>query len=117
MSNQDQLYVKLEGHEDLNRELYSVNQIVENIEEATELLDEIRGIKSKTIQNIRENVLELNQRIEDIHGEMPNVEDQNFSADISPDAVQEQEAEEIDESVNQLHNQLETLKSELEELE
>lgn len=118
MPDQDQLYVKLEGHEDLRQELHSINHIVKNIEEASELLDEIRDIKGKTIQNIQENILELNQRIENIHGEMPNVEDQGFSAVISPNKEQQQqEAGEIDESVNQLHNQLETLKSELQELD
>jgi uncharacterized coiled-coil DUF342 family protein len=118
MPDQDQLYVKLEGHEDLRQELHSINHIVKNIEEASELLDEIRDIKGKTIQNIQENILELNQRIENIHGEMPNVEDKSLSADISPNKEkQQQEAEEIDESVNQLHNQLETLKSELQELD
>jgi uncharacterized coiled-coil DUF342 family protein len=118
MPDQDQLYVKLEGHEDLRQELHSINHIVKNIEEASELLDEIRDIKGKTIQNIQENILELNQRIENIHGEMPNVDDQSLSADISPNKEQQQqEAEEIDQSVNQLHNQLETLKSELQELD
>jgi|APHM01.1.fsa_nt_gi hypothetical protein len=117
MPEQDQLYVKLEGHEDLRQELHSINHIVKNIEEASQLLDEVREIKGKTIQNIQENILELNQRIENIHGEMPNVDDQNFSADISPNKETQEEKEEIDQSVNQLHDQLETLKSELQELD
>lgn len=115
MSEQDQLYVKIEGHEDLLQELNSVNHIVKNIEEAEEVLDELRQLKHKTIQNIQENVLELNQRIENIHTEMPNVEEDGLAADISPSGMQEEP--EIDQSVNQLHDQLQTLKSELQELE
>ncbi|MFB6099943.1 MAG: hypothetical protein ABEK16_01590 [Candidatus Nanohalobium sp.] len=115
MSEQDQLYVKIEGHEDLLQELNSVNHIVKNIEEAEEVLDDLRQLKHKTIQNIQENVLELNQRIENIHTEMPNVEDGGMAADISPNGSQEEP--EIDQSVNQLHDQLQTLKSELQELE
>jgi DNA repair exonuclease SbcCD ATPase subunit len=115
MPEKDQLYVKIEGHEDLLQELNSVNELVQNIEEADEVLDQIRELKQKTIQNIRENVMELNQRIENIHREMPRVNDQELSsADISPDQA---ENAQIDESVNQLHDQLETLKNELEELD
>jgi len=117
MPERDQLYVKLEGHQDLQQELHSINHIVQNIEQAEDLLDEVRKIKEKTIQNIQENILELNQRIENINNEMPNVEDQEFSADISPQTNNETQNEEIDQSVNQLHNQLETLKNELNELD
>jgi len=122
MSEKDQLYVKIEGHEDLLQELNSVNNLVRNIEQADEVLDEIRELKQKTIQNIRENVMELNQRIENVHREMPRVEEDGLAADISPenesiDTNRTQSNAEIDESVNQLHNQLQTLKDELEELE
>ncbi len=116
MSEQDQLYVKIEGHEDLLQELNSVNHIVKNIEEAEEVLDDLRELKHKTIQNIQENVLELNQRIENIHTEMPSVEEDGMAADISPNSDAEENVE-IDRSVNQLHDQLQTLKSELQELE
>ena len=115
MPDQDQLYVKLEGHKDLRQELHTINHLVQNVQEASHLLDEIRGIKQKTIQNIEENIIELNKRIENIYGDMPNVEDQELSADVSPD--QPEETEQIDQSVNQLHDQLETLKSELQELD
>jgi DNA repair exonuclease SbcCD ATPase subunit len=122
MPEKDQLYVKIEGHEDLLQELNSVNQLVQNIEEADEVLDQIRELKQKTIQNIRENVMELNQRIENVHREMPRVEE-GGAANVAPKTDLEApddpapRNEEIDESVNQLHNQLETLKDELEELE
>ncbi|QGA80080.1 hypothetical protein [Candidatus Nanohalobium constans] len=120
MPDQDQLYVKLEGHEDLRQELHSINHIVKNVEEASQVLEEIRSVKQKTIQNIQENILELNQRIENIHSEMPNVEDQELSADISPSQNSSDgnsETGEIDQSVNQLHDQLQTLKDELQELD
>jgi DNA repair exonuclease SbcCD ATPase subunit len=116
MSEKDQLYVKIEGHQDLLQELKSVDRLVRNIEEADEVLEQTRGLKMKTIENIRQNVSELNDRIESIHTEMPQLGDEELAADISPGQDQEQEPE-IDESVNELHNQLETLKSELEELE
>ncbi|MEF8880669.1 MAG: hypothetical protein V5A72_02470 [Candidatus Nanohaloarchaea archaeon] len=115
MPEKDQLYVKIEGHEDLLKELNSINNIIRNIEEADTVLTDLRQLKRKTIQNIRENVSELNQRIENIHQDIPQLEDEEFAADISPE---EQQVEpEIDESVSELHNQLETLKSELQELE
>jgi DNA repair exonuclease SbcCD ATPase subunit len=119
MSEKDQLYVKIEGHEELLQELNSVNNLVRNIEQADEVLDEIRDLKQKTIQNIRENVMELNQRIENVHREMPRVEEDGLAADISPETGEPgvQQDTEIDESVNQLHNQLQTLKNELEEIE
>lgn len=115
MPEKDQLYVKIEGHQDLLQELNSVDRLVKNIEEADEVLDEIRGLKRKTIENIRQNVMELNDRIENIHTEMPQLDEQELAADISPDQDQEKDTE-IDESVNELHEQLETLKTELEEL-
>jgi len=116
MSDQEQLYVKLDGHEDLRQELHSINHIVKNIEEASDVLDEVRQVKHKTIQNIQENILELNQRIENIYGEMPSVEEREMAADVSMDKEMQEETQ-IDESVNDLHEQLQTLKSELNELE
>jgi prefoldin subunit 5 len=114
MPEQDQLYVKIEGHEKLVQELNTINGIIKNIEEADEVLGNLRDLKKKTIKNMEENIVELNERIENIHQGMPHLEEQEMAADVSPE--QEQEPE-IDESVNQLHNQLETLKDELQELE
>ena len=114
MADQDQLYVKIEGHEELVQELNTINGIIKNIEEADEVLGDLRELKQKTINNIKENIVELNERIDNIHNGMPHLEEQEMAADISPQQDQEPE---IDESVNELHNQLETLKDELQELE
>jgi uncharacterized coiled-coil DUF342 family protein len=116
MPEKDQLYVKIEGHQDLLQELNSVDHLVKNIEEAEEVLDDIRGLKRKTIENIRQNVMELNDRIKNIHEEMPHPEEEGLK-DISPSQEANNQDTEIDESVNELHDQLETLKTELQELE
>mgnify|MGYP002761486801 CR=1 FL=1 len=117
MPDQEQLYVKLEGHDDLRQELRSINHVINNIEEASDVLDDIRQVKHKTIQNIQENILELNQRIENIYGQIPAVEDQKIPADTNKETEIQEQNNEIDESVNELHDQLKTLKDELHQIE
>jgi|AntDeeMinimDraft_5_1070356.scaffolds.fasta_scaffold00112_43 hypothetical protein len=114
-SEQDQLYVRIEGYKILLQDLEAIRQIIDNIHEASEVLAQVRSVKEKSIDTIYENVDRLNEKLEDVEMEMPEVEDGASQVEYS-EAARTAESGQIDDSVQELHTELETLQDELSDL-
>lgn len=113
-SEQDQLYVRVEGYKILLQDLEAIRQIINNIHEASEVLSQVRDVKEKSIDTIYENIDRLNEKLEDVEMEMPEVEGTTTQIEYS-EAAQAQPGQ-IDDSVQELHSELETLQDELSDL-
>lgn len=110
----DQLYVRVDGYKILLQDLEAVRQIVNNINEATQVLRQIRQVKEKTIDTVYENLDHMNDKLEDVRMEMPEIEE--GQADVSVNLPDKGHEVEIDESVEELHSELESLQSELSDI-
>jgi len=115
-SEQDQLYVRIEGYKILLQDLEAIRQIIDNIHEASEVLAQVRDVKEKSIDTIYENVDRLNDKLEDVEMEMPEVEENGGSQVEYSEAVSQSDSGQIDDSVQELHSELETLQDELSDL-
>lgn len=114
-SEQDQLYVRVDGYKVLLQDLEAINQIIDNIQEASQVLEQVRIVKEKSIDTIYENIDRLNDKLEDLEVEMPEVEPgEQISIEGEPEPDPEQER--IDDSVSELHSELENLQDELSDL-
>jgi vacuolar-type H+-ATPase subunit I/STV1 len=110
----DQLYVRVDGYKVLLQDLEAIRQIIDNIKEAEEVLEQVRIVKEKSIDTIYENVDRLNDKLEDVEVEMPEVEP---GQQVSVQQVEQHEqVDHIDDSVNELHSELENLQDELSDL-
>ncbi|PSG98801.1 MAG: hypothetical protein BRC29_01585 [Nanohaloarchaea archaeon SW_7_43_1] len=109
----DQLYVRVDGYKVLLQDLEAIRQIIDNIKEAEEVLEQVRIVKEKSIDTIYENVDRLNDKLEDVEVEMPEVEP---GEQTSVEVEQHQQVDHIDDSVNELHSELENLQNELSDL-
>ncbi|MFB6144306.1 MAG: hypothetical protein ABEJ98_03270 [Candidatus Nanohaloarchaea archaeon] len=115
-SENDQLYVRVDGYKVLLQDLEAIRQIIDNIREASEVLSQVRTVKEKSIDTIYENLDRLNEKLEDVEVEMPEV-DEMETAEVDFAHGQEAENDRIDDSVRELHSELENLQSELSSLE
>ena len=110
MPQDDQLYVKLDKQAGLKDELRNVQGTVANVNEALEVLRNVRSVREDAIQKVYENLAHLQDSLQNIEQEMPGVE--------SSEPVEGRvETPEIDGSVQELHSELETLQEELSQLD
>ena len=110
-SEEDQFYVRIDGHREVLQDLESVEELVNNINEAINVLEEMRDIKEQAIDSVYSNVQELNERLESIQMEMPELEE---GADTElPDTDMDGE---VDNIVDEIHNELQDLQKELSKL-
>ncbi|MFQ3274882.1 MAG: chromosome segregation ATPase [Candidatus Nanohaloarchaea archaeon] len=109
----DQLYVRVDGYKVLLQDLEAIRQIIDNIQEASEVLEQVRIVKEKSIDTIYENLDRLNDKLEDVEVEMPEVEP---GQSVSMEVEQHEQVDHIDDSVNELHSELENLQDELSDL-
>ncbi len=110
MSQDDRLYVKLDEKEDLKDELRNVQGTVANVNEALEVLRNVRTIREDAIQKVYENLSHLQDSLQNVEQEMPGVENGEY-------VEGRVETPEIDGSVQELHSELETLQNELQQLD
>lgn len=110
MSQEDQLYVKLDEKEGLKDELRNVQGTVANVNEALEVLRNVRTVREDAIQKVYENLAHLQDSLQNVEQEMPGVEK-------SEPVDGRVETPEIDGSVQELHSELETLQEELNQLD
>lgn len=113
MSKDDQLYVKLDKQEGLKDELRNVQGTVANVNEALEVLRNVRSVREDAIQKVYENLSHLQDSLQNVEQEMPGVENSQPAEDIEGRV----ETPEIDGSVQELHSELETLQEELSQLD
>jgi len=113
MSQDDQLYVKLDKQTGLKDELRNVQGTVANVNEALEVLRNVRSVREDAIQKVYENLAHLQDSLQNIEQEMPKAEKSQASEEIDETV----ETPEIDGSVQELHSELETLQEELSQLD
>lgn len=110
MSKDEQLYVRLDAQNELKEQLRDVQGTIANINEALEVLKEVRSVRENAVNKVYENLAHLDDSLANVEGDLPGVENNTepVSADVSTG--------EIDGSVQELHSELETLQNELERL-
>jgi DNA repair exonuclease SbcCD ATPase subunit len=113
MPQDDQLYVKLDKQAGLKDELRNVQGTVANVNEALEVLRNVRSVREDAIQKVYENLAHLQDSLQNIEQEMPGVENSQSAEEIEGRV----ETPEIDGSVQELHSELETLQEELSQLD
>lgn len=109
---EDQFYVRIDGHEEMLQDLSSVENLVQNVDEALKVLDEVRDIKEKAIDSVYSNVQELNERLESIQTEMPELGDESRPQMPESGGMDV----EVDDSVDEIHDELQNLQKELSRL-
>ncbi|MFB6241496.1 MAG: hypothetical protein ABEJ36_01690 [Candidatus Nanosalina sp.] len=114
-SEDEQFYVRIDGSEEILDDLNSLETRLENINEASEILKQIRAVREKAIDTIYSNVQELEEELDDIEMNLPEVEaQQEIESNIPEEATAEQP--EVDNSVEEIHEELESLQEELSKL-
>ena len=108
----DQMYVRVDGHEEILNNLSSIERVIKNINEASKVLKDVRDIKEQAIDMMYSNVQELNENLENIDVEMPEINGQEKSSIPSADSVEVK----TDNSVDEIHNELQNLQKELSQL-
>jgi chromosome segregation ATPase len=113
----EQFYVRINGHEEILQNLESLEEVIQNINEAAQVLKQVRDVKEQALDTIYSNVQELNEGLENIEMEMPEVEGNQGGG--TPEANLPESADvdvEVDNSVNEIHDELENLQRELSQL-
>jgi len=108
----DQMYVRVDGHEEILNNLSSIERVIENINEASKVLKDVRDIKEQAIDMMYSNVQELNENLENIDVEMPEIKGSEKSSIPSADSVEVN----TDSSVDDIHSELQSLQEELSKL-
>jgi len=110
----DQLYVRINQQEEMLGSLENLENIVRNINEASEILKQVRQVKITAIDTMSSNIQKLNENLEDFQMAMPEVEGQpNPTSEMVQPEVDDVEPES---SVNEIHEELEDLQQELSKL-
>jgi chromosome segregation ATPase len=111
----EQFYVRINGHEEILQNLESLEEVIQNISEAAQVLKQVRDVKEQALDTIYSNVQELNEGLDNIEMEMPEVEGNQGT----PEANLPESADvdvEVDNSVDEIHDELENLQRELSQL-
>jgi len=111
----DQLYVRINQQQDMVRNLEDLGSIIDNINEATEILNQVREVKVTAIDTISSNIEKLNESLENLDMAMPEVEGEQ---DRTVEEISDQTQEDVNSrnSVNEIHDELENLQDELNKL-
>ncbi len=108
---EDQMYVRVDGHEEILNNLSSIERVIRNINEASKVLKDVRDIKEQALDMMYSNVQELNENLENIDVEMPEIQGQESSIPATDDIDIESNS-----SVDEIHNELQSLQKELSQL-
>lgn len=112
--DQEQLYVKLDNKQHLQEDLEDINQLASNVHEAVDILNRINSIKQESIQKVNQNLDRLNAKMTDLNQKLPEVQEGEVS---EPPKAEVSTNVDIDDSVNQLNEELKNLQNELSQLD
>ncbi len=110
----DQLYVRVDGYKVLLEDLEAVRQLIQNVDEAVQVLNQVRRVKRKTLETLYDNLDQMDQKLQDVEGEMPAVSEMESQVDIEREGS---ERPGIDQNVEELHSELQSLQEELSNLD
>lgn len=126
-SDDDSLFVRVEGYKVILQDLEAVRQIIENMKEAIAVMNQVDAVKEQSIETFLQNVDRLNEKLQSIDAEMPQMQNMQQGGSVtieresqSPDGPEPQPEDEeqvVDESIRDLHSELQGLKDELDRLE
>lgn len=115
----DQLFIRVPGYRDILEDVAGVQQILVNMRKSVEVLQDVQDVKRQSVEVFNENVERLNARLKSMDEEFPEVQDieahvergdgEQVDVDMGDDI--------IDESVQELRDELEGLKNELGSIE
>lgn len=131
-SSDDSLFVRVEGYKVILQDLEAVRQIIENMKEAVAVMNQVDAVKEQSIETFLHNVDRLNEKLESIEAEMPQMQDMQGggSVQIEPQGThpqghdtrpqqptQDDPEEAVDDTMQELESELKGLQDELENLE
>ncbi len=126
-SDDDSLFVRVEGYKVILQDLEAVRQIIENMKEAVSVMNQVDKVKEQSIETFLTNVDRLNEKLQSIDAEMPQMRDMEQGGSVTierdrsqpqgPDPEPENTDEVVDDSIRDLHSELQGLKDELDKLE
>lgn len=115
--NDDQLFIRVPGYKNILEDVAGVQQILMNMRKSVQVLQEVQDVKQKSIDVFNENVERLNQRLKNMDQEFPEVQDIEAHIERGDGGEVDVDDDVIDESVRELRDELEGLKSELGNIE
>jgi len=110
----DQLYVRINQQDEMLQNMEKLEKIIANINEASNILDQVRDVKVTAIDTIFSNIQEMNETLENFEMSMPDVEGQPAPQTELPE--QSNVEVENDSSVDDIHDELQELQRELSNL-
>ena len=69
------LFVRVEGYKDVLKDLEAIRQILENMDESVQVLKKVQQVKEKSIKNFIDNVDRLDDKLDSVNVEMPELND------------------------------------------
>lgn len=115
---EDPLFVRVEGYREVLKDFEAIRQILTNMKEATNVLQQIEDVKEQSIETFLENLERLNKRLSSVDGEIPEMEDGKEIESQAREMAGKIETENlVDDSINDLHSELQGLKEELQKIE
>lgn len=113
-SEEEQLYVKLDGYDELLNDFESIEHIVDNVREAMDILEQVRELKKRSLEAVYDNIDRLDQELNQVSVQMPDVDG---GVEVPERDVEESTpTPEIDGSIEELRTELESLQDELSEM-
>ncbi len=85
------IYVRVEGYKDVLQNLEAVRQILENMGETVHVIRKLEDMKERSIETFIDNVEKLDERLEMIDREFPEVKNAGGPTGIREDRTQEQQ--------------------------
>lgn len=126
-SDDDSLFVRVEGYKVILQDLEAVRQIIENMKEAVSVMNQVDAVKEQSIETFLTNVDRLNEKLQSIDAEMPQMRDMEQGGSVTierdrsqpegPDPEPENTEDVVDDSIRDLQSELQGLKDELDRLE
>ncbi|MDY6770998.1 MAG: hypothetical protein SV186_03520 [Candidatus Nanohaloarchaea archaeon] len=122
----DSLFVRVEGYKVILQDLEAVRQIIENMKEAVTVMNQVDKVKEKSIETFLENVDRLNDKLDSIDAEMPQMRDMEQGGSVTIEREQSQQVQQqqpadseevVDDSIHDLQDELQGLKDELDKLD
>lgn len=114
---EDSLFVRIEGYREVLQDFEAIRQILINMKEARSVLKRIEDVKEQSIDAFLENLDRLNQRLSSVDVELPEMGDSSVKECQAREASGEIATESlVDDSINDLHSELEGLRDELEKI-
>ncbi len=114
----DPLFVRVDGYKEILQDFEAIRQILINMREATTVLQQLERVKEQSIDAFLENLKRLNERLSSVDREFPNLGDgTNIESQVREVSGKKDTESLVDDSINDLHSELEGLKNELEKIE